>query len=932
MIDTCKNNNLFIVNGRYGKDRGIGASTFRDKSLIDYTICTADSFKILQDFEVMKLDPIFSDGHAALLWSIQCSVERNQENQSTLNCSNKFIWSNDSKDEFVRSIDTNKLINIQEQLEFSDFSQSNSSDIATLINGITDKIAEIFSQAASNSLKQPKGLFKRRHFDKPWFGPACKIARKRYHRARREYDSSKSTQAKRRLYNESKLYKQTMHKYIKKHKLDKIKKLRNIQSTEPKVYWKYLKSLQQNTTNTHPTLNQLYDYFKNINQSDESQQHVPNTIIENTDDILNAKISSTEISKCIKNLKNGKAPADDSILNEYIKSTKDLFLPVYEKLFNVIFDTGIMPNAWLEGIIRPIYKNKGDPKEANNYRPITILSCLGKVFTSVLNSRLTKFLDSNEIILENQAGFRKGYATTDHIFVLNALIEIIKSRKQQLFCAFIDFSQAFDSIWRVGLWRKLLFNSVNGKFFRIVTSMYDNIKSCVKFNNETSAFFASQCGVRQGENLSPMLFALYLNDLENFLLSGGVDTLNFDFFTGEFQIYLKLLILLYADDTIIFSDNKENFQKCLNEFHDYCQMWKLNINFSKTEIIIFNSKKNDNFEFKIGGHVIKIADKYKYLGVVFSRSGSFLNARKHAAEQSKKAMHLLFTRAVNLDLPIDLQLKLFDNTVLPILTYGSEIWGFENLDILERIHTHFLRRITKCRKSTPKYILYAEMGRYPIEIIIKQKMINFWARLVTGKASKLSYNMYLYMLKTPEVNSKWMNYIQSILDNSGRHGVWMTQPTTVTLSIGKTIKQNLTDQFLQSWDTELQKSSKGRNYSIYKDEIKLEKYINILNGPLLYAMIRFRTANHKFPIEIGRWHDDDLTVRKCQLCDKNDIGDEFHYLFICPIFKNERALYIDRYFYRGPNIIKYKELLQMSNTKKLVKLGKFMQTIMKIVK
>ena len=104
-------------------------------------------------------------------------------------------------------------------------------------------------------------------------------------------------------------------------------------------------------------------------------------------------------------------------------------------------------------------------------------------------------------------------------------------------------------------------------------------------------------------------------------------------------------------------------------------------------------------------------------------------------------------------------------------------------------------------------------------------MINFWARLVTGKASKLSYNMYLYMLKTPEVNSKWMNYIQSILDNSGRHGVWMTQPTTVTLSIGKTIKQNLTDQFLQSWDTELQKSSKGRNYSIYKDEIKLEKYM-----------------------------------------------------------------------------------------------------------
>ena len=109
-------------------------------------------------------------------------------------------------------------------------------------------------------------------------------------------------------------------------------------------------------------------------------------------------------------------------------------------------------------------------------------------------------------------------------------------------------------------------------------------------------------------------------------------------------------------------------------------MWKLNINFSKTEIIIFNSRNNNNFEFILGDNIIKITDKYKYLVVIFSRSSSFLNARKHLVEQSKKAMHLLFTRAKNLDLPLDLQLKLFDNTLLPILTYASEVWGYEGLD------------------------------------------------------------------------------------------------------------------------------------------------------------------------------------------------------------------------------------------------------------
>ena len=458
--------------------------------------------------------------------------------------------------------------------------------------------------------------------------------------------------------------------------------------------------------------------------------------------------------------------------------------------------------------------------------------------------------------------------------------------------------------------------------------MYENIKSCVKVNNDTSTFLASKCGVRQGENLSPMLFALYLNDLETFLLSGGVETLDLEITTNELNLYLKLLLLLYADDTVILSNNKENFQKCLNEFYDYCQMWKLNINFNKTEIIIFNSRNNNNFEFKIGDHIIKITDKYKYLGVIFSRSGNFLNARKHLVEQSKKAMHLLFTRANNLDLPLDLQLKLFDNTVLPILTYGSEVWGYEGLDILERVYTDFLRRITRCRKSTPKYMLYAELGRHPIEITIKLRSINFWTRLITGKISKLSYNMYIFMLKSEQINSKWIHCIRNILNNSGRYDAWLRQFTSVNLSLGKAIKQNLLDQFLQSWNSQLHNSSKGRNYSLFKNDLKQEKYIINLDGSLLYTMVRFRTANHKLPIETGRWNNIDLPERKCELCNKNDLGDEYHYLLRCSFFVNERRTYIDPYFYTSSNILKFKELLQISDHEKLVRLGKFMRLIM----
>jgi hypothetical protein len=89
---------------------------------------------------------------------------------------------------------------------------------------------------------------------------------------------------------------------------------------------------------------------------------------------------------------------------------------VYEKLFNVIFDNGIMPSSWLIGMIKPIYKNKGDTFDPKNYRPITIVSCLGKLFTAILNERLTEFSESFSVLSENQSGFRKGYFTSDNIF------------------------------------------------------------------------------------------------------------------------------------------------------------------------------------------------------------------------------------------------------------------------------------------------------------------------------------------------------------------------------------------------------------------------------------------------------------------------------------------------------------------------------------
>ena len=152
-------------------------------------------------------------------------------------------------------------------------------------------------------------------------------------------------------------------------------------------------SINKNKDNDSIDIETLYNFFKNLNEQGQDANDDLNINIDTTDDeeLLNSFITEAEILKCIKQLKNNKSSVNDKIINEYIKNTTDIMLPTYVAFFNLVFDCGIIPDSWLEGIIRPIYKNNGDAKNPENYRPITILSCFGKLFTAVLNNRSYRF-------------------------------------------------------------------------------------------------------------------------------------------------------------------------------------------------------------------------------------------------------------------------------------------------------------------------------------------------------------------------------------------------------------------------------------------------------------------------------------------------------------------------------------------------------------
>ena len=367
---------------------------------------------------------------------------------------------------------------------------------------------------------------------------------------------------------------------------------------------------------------------------------------------------------------------------------------------------------------------------------------------------------------------------------------------------------------------------------------------------------------------------------------------------------------------------------------EYCQQWGLQVNTAKTKIVIFwkNKRGLRNMpRFHFNDNNLEFVDSFSYLGVKFSYNGKFNDTKKYLIGQARKAMYSVINKARKLSLPIDMQLSLFDSMIAPILMYGSEVWGIENVEVIDRFQLKFCKLVLNLKQTTPNCMIYGELGILPTSIHIKSRILNYWCSVIMSKHSKISNILYRTMFKlytVDGVNISWINFVHTTLDSLGLSNMWLDQNVNSPNTFRSLVNCRLRDQFIQNWHSTLDNTSKCLNYRIYKQEFAIENYFHILSPDLANILCKFRSVNHKLPIEKGRYQNIERNLRTCNLCSVNVLGDEFHYIFQCSHFNTIRKKFIDAYYLNNPNTVKYCQLMNSNDKSTLLKLSLFCKNIM----
>lgn len=372
-------------------------------------------------------------------------------------------------------------------------------------------------------------------------------------------------------------------------------------------------------------------------------------------------VSLYEIRMALKQLKNSKAPGDDGVTAELLKAGGKPVLKALQRLFDSVILEGKTPRAWSRSVVVLFFK-KGDNALLKNYRPISLLSHVYKLFSRVITNRLARRFDDFQP--PEQAGFRKGFSTVDHIHTLRQVIQKTEEYNLPLCLAFVDYEKAFDSIETWAVLQSLQRCQVDYRYIEALKCLYESATMSVRLQDRTSKPILLQRGVRQGDVISPKLFTAALEDVFRVLDWKGLG-ININ---GEYVTHLR-----FADDIVVMAETMEELSTMLDDLSRASERVGLRMNMDKTKVMS-NAHVAPTL-MKIGDTTLEVVDEYVYLGqtVQLGRSNfeKEVNRRIRLGWAAFGKLRNIFSSHI----PQCLKTKVFDQCVLPVMTYGTETWS-----------------------------------------------------------------------------------------------------------------------------------------------------------------------------------------------------------------------------------------------------------------
>ena len=434
---------------------------------------------------------------------------------------------------------------------------------------------------------------------------------------------------------------------------------------------------------------------------------------------LDGEFTEEEINSAIDHLPLHKSADSDDITGELIRNGGGDLKALLMSLLNRVWRNESVPTNWGTGIIVSLYK-AGDSTDPGNYRGITLISIIRKLFSTMVRLRLEKTVGLHE----SQCAFREGRSCIDHIFTMAQMVNESGATKQPLYAFFLDIKKAYDVVWREGLFYKLKAKGVKGKMWRVLLDLFSKSQSSVRIAGEMSESFPLMVGVGQGDPLSTLLFDIYIDDLlESMHADGGPKGICV-------AQGVEVRALTYADDLNGLTLDPQDLQVSINHVAEWLKRWRMQANKVKSVVMVFHPKEGESASvpaeqrlntWTLDGHALSQVQSYKYLGVWFTESGSWdLHASK-ALGKMRAALGYWRPLLACHRIPIKTRAMMIQTFIYSSVLFGSEVWSTSQVNrrCFDVVAKEAMRAVMglQCAEVASE-VLFTDLGLLPPSLLM----------------------------------------------------------------------------------------------------------------------------------------------------------------------------------------------------------------------